>query len=90
MAKAKSDLNQPVSGSTPDRITVRVTSAVPMTAGEKSEIGRYVSSRGHRNVIYIYDVDPDVIGGVSIAIEDMMIDVTIATQLQNLQIQLKK
>jgi F-type H+-transporting ATPase subunit delta len=62
-----------------------ITTAVPLTEGEKTLISRRLSEKVGRKVLLDTRVDPSVIGGLVIRIGDTLVDGSIRQNLDTLQ-----
>lgn len=69
-------------------VTAAVTSAVPLTAAETAEIRRRVEAMAGSNVELRTEVDPGLIGGVTIQVRDQLLDASIRGRLERLRDQL--
>ncbi|WP_374985794.1 F0F1 ATP synthase subunit delta [Streptomyces fradiae] len=64
-----------------DRMVAVVTSAVPLTDRQKRRLGAALARMYGREMHLNLDVDPAVLGGISVRIGDEVVDGTIATRL---------
>jgi F-type H+-transporting ATPase subunit delta len=64
-----------------DRAVAVVTSAVPLTDGQKQRLGAALAKMYGRQMHLNLDVDPTVIGGISVRVGEEVIDGTIAERL---------
>ncbi|WNM30284.1 F0F1 ATP synthase subunit delta [Streptomyces sp. Li-HN-5-11] len=64
-----------------DRAVAVVTSAVPLTDGQKQRLGAALAKLYGRQMHLNLDVDPAVLGGISVRVGDEVIDGTIAERL---------
>ncbi|AOT61084.1 MULTISPECIES: F0F1 ATP synthase subunit delta [Streptomyces] len=64
-----------------DRMVAVVTSAVPLTDQQKRRLGAALARMYGREMHLNLDVDPTVLGGISVRIGDEVVDGTIATRL---------
>ncbi|MBW1601464.1 F0F1 ATP synthase subunit delta [Streptomyces sp. JJ66] len=64
-----------------DRSVAVVTSAVPLSDGQKQRLGAALARLYGREVHLNLDVDPAVLGGISVRIGDDVIDGTVAARL---------
>ncbi|MEU7569366.1 F0F1 ATP synthase subunit delta [Streptomyces fradiae] len=64
-----------------DRVVAVVTSAVPLTDQQKRRLGAALARMYGRETHLNLDVDPTVLGGISVRIGDEVVDGTIATRL---------
>lgn len=64
-----------------DRLVAVVTSAVPLTDGQKQRLGAALASLYGHPMHLNLDVDPEVIGGISVRVGDEVIDGTVAERL---------
>jgi F-type H+-transporting ATPase subunit delta len=65
------------------RVVATVTSAVPLTDVQKQRLGAALAKLYGRTVHLNLDVDPDVVGGVSVQIGEEVISGTIAERLED-------
>ena len=66
-----------------------VTTAVELTAGQKNAVvARLLETSGYRNMEMHYSVDPAIIGGMIVRINDRVVDSSIRTKLDGLTKQL--
>jgi len=70
------------------RVRVQVTSAVPLTDGERDEVGKMVERRFDLSPVLLETVDPAVLGGLRIQVGDQVIDATVRSRLDALKDQL--
>ena len=59
-----------------------VTSAVPLTDGQKQRLGAALAKLYGRQMHLNLDVDPEVLGGISVRVGDEVINGTIAERLE--------
>lgn len=64
-----------------DRVIAVVTAAVPLTQEQLARVARILETRYGRKVQINVSVDPEVVGGMRIAIGDDVMDGTISTRL---------
>jgi F-type H+-transporting ATPase subunit delta len=64
-----------------DRMVAVVTSAVPLTGGQKQRLGAALARLYGHPMHLNLDVDPEVLGGVSVRVGDEVVDGTIAERL---------
>lgn len=64
---------------------VTVASSVPLRDGQLTEISRRMAVRLGRRIAIANDVDPDLIGGLKIYVEDHVLDMSIEGQLQRVE-----
>ncbi|MEU1629907.1 F0F1 ATP synthase subunit delta [Streptomyces sp. NPDC020096] len=64
------------------RVVAVVTSAVPLSDRQKQRLGAALSKLYGRQVHLNLDVDPEVLGGISVRIGDEVIDGTVASRLE--------
>ncbi|WP_228983889.1 F0F1 ATP synthase subunit delta [Streptomyces sp. DH12] len=64
-----------------DRMVAVVTSAVPLTDQQKQRLGAALAKLYGRQMHLNLDVDPTVLGGISVRIGDELINGTVATRL---------
>lgn len=62
-----------------------VTSALPLTADEKSTIQKDIFTRAGADVKVAYRVDPAILGGLVIKVGDKLIDGSVAGKLESLR-----
>ncbi|MFF8954259.1 F0F1 ATP synthase subunit delta [Streptomyces sp. NPDC014894] len=65
-----------------DRMVAVVTSAVPLTDRQKQRLGAVLATVYGRQMHLNLDVDPEVLGGISVRVGDELIDGTIAERLE--------
>lgn len=70
------------------RIVVHVRSAVPLTDAERDRLRADIRSVGKLEPILQETVDPDVLGGLIIRINDWVYDASVRTRLQSVRNQL--
>ncbi|HHY47226.1 MAG TPA: ATP synthase F1 subunit delta [Firmicutes bacterium] len=63
-------------------VKARVTSARPLASPRKERLAAALGARLGKRVEIVEDVDPDVIGGVRIIAEDLVIDGTVSNTLR--------
>lgn len=69
--------------------TVKVTSAAPLTAEASEKIRKIVSERNPEGTLeYDEIVDPDLIGGFTISIDNTLLDASIKNELKQLRLKL--
>ncbi|MHB8717298.1 MAG: F0F1 ATP synthase subunit delta [Candidatus Dormibacteria bacterium] len=66
-----------------------VTSAIPLTTGQREGVVAALRERFGADVTVSFDEDPAIIGGLVIRAGDRVIDTSIRTQLQQLQASLR-
>ncbi|WP_236246733.1 F0F1 ATP synthase subunit delta [Streptomyces sp. CC210A] len=64
-----------------DRMVAVVTSAVPLSDQQKQRLGAVLAKLYGRQMHLNLDVDPEVLGGISVRVGDEVIDGTIASRL---------
>ncbi|MFE6685986.1 F0F1 ATP synthase subunit delta [Streptomyces sp. NPDC057743] len=64
-----------------DRMVAVVTSAVPLSEGQRQRLGAALAELYGRQIHLNLDVDPDVLGGVQVRIGDEVINGTVAERL---------
>jgi F-type H+-transporting ATPase subunit delta len=69
-------------------VMATVTSAVPLTADETAEIRSRVEAMAGSRVELRAEVDPDLIGGLTIQVRDRLLDASIRGRLERLRDQL--
>jgi F-type H+-transporting ATPase subunit delta len=70
------------------KVRVQVTSAVPLTDGERDEVDAMVQKRFDLSPVLIETVDPGVLGGIRLQVGDQVIDATVRSRLEALKDQL--
>ncbi|WP_175410390.1 F0F1 ATP synthase subunit delta [Streptomyces sp. TRM64462] len=65
-----------------DRMVAVVTSAVPLSDRQKQRLGAVLATLYGRQMHLNLDVDPTVVGGISVRVGDEVINGTIATRLE--------
>jgi len=68
-----------------ERHVATVTAAVPLTEGQRERLGDALAAQLGYNVQLNVVVEPDVVGGLRVAIGDEVIDGTLATRLDDAQ-----
>ncbi|MFD1716828.1 F0F1 ATP synthase subunit delta [Georgenia deserti] len=63
------------------RLVASVTSAVPLTEQQRSRLARILSRQHGREVEVHVDLDPDVVGGMRVQVQDSVVDATLASRL---------
>jgi F-type H+-transporting ATPase subunit delta len=69
----------------PERALARVTSAVPLTEGEKNALQDRLSKRFGADLEFRFEVDKALIGGVHLRVGDQVIDGSVAGKLAALR-----
>jgi F-type H+-transporting ATPase subunit delta len=69
----------------PERTLARVTSAVPLTEGEKEALQDRLSKRFGADLEFRFEVDEALIGGVHLRVGDQVIDGSVAGKLAALR-----
>lgn len=64
---------------------VQVTSAVPLSEGLLAQLEERLSAYIGKQALVVVDVDPDIIGGLVIRIEDQQIDASVRRRLAGLR-----
>ncbi|MFC8911571.1 ATP synthase F1 subunit delta, partial [Streptomyces cinereoruber] len=64
-----------------DRMVAVVTSAVPLSDRQKQRLGAALAKLYGREMHLNLDVDPSVLGGISVRVGDEVIDGTVAERL---------
>src|SRR5262249_17381755 len=67
------------------KVRVQVTSAVPLTDGEREEVGKMVERRFELSPVLVETVDPAVLGGLRVQVGDRVIDATVRSRLDALK-----
>lgn len=70
--------------------TARVTSAVPLTEEEQSQMDASLRQRFGDNLEIQYRVDDSILGGVVVRVGDRLIDGSVARKLATLRERLKQ
>ena len=66
--------------------TVELTTAVPIGGDEREDIKNYIREAFHaNNITFTEKVNPELIGGFVIQIEDKLLDVSVKTQLDQIR-----
>ncbi|GAA1967367.1 F0F1 ATP synthase subunit delta [Kitasatospora viridis] len=65
-----------------DRVVALVTTAVPLSDGQKQRLSGALAKLYGRAVLLNIDVDPEVVGGVRVSIGDEIIDGTVSSRLE--------
>jgi F-type H+-transporting ATPase subunit delta len=71
-------------------LTVSVTSAVELDEELVREIGRRIEEQTGRRVELSANVDPDVLGGLTVRVGNMVLDATVRNRLEQLRKQVAK
>ena len=69
-------------------VMATVTSAVPLTADETAEIRTRVEAMAGTSVELRSEVDPDLLGGLTVQVRDQLLDASIRGRLERLRDQL--
>jgi F-type H+-transporting ATPase subunit delta len=69
-------------------VTATVTSAVPLTGDETAEIRARVEAMAGTTVELRSEVDPDLLGGLTVQVRDQLLDASIRGRLERLRDQL--
>jgi len=77
-----------VRGQKARRQLAQVTSAVPLTKEEQQSLETTLGKRFGADLLFRYDVDPSVLGGIRVRIGDRVIDGTVAKKIEALKEQL--
>ncbi len=67
------------------RMDVFVTSAAPISGAQLDQIRAKISQLQGKEVILHTSVDPDLLGGIKVRIEDKVYDSSLATQLKRMK-----
>ncbi len=67
------------------RVEVRVTSAVPLSESLREELVRVAARRTAREPMLVERVDPELLGGLVVSIEDQKFDGSVATELTRIE-----
>jgi F-type H+-transporting ATPase subunit delta len=71
------------------RLRVQVTSAVPLTDGERDKVKAMARERfNDMDPVLVESVDPAVLGGIRVQVGDQVIDATVRTRIESLKHQL--
>lgn len=66
--------------------TAYVTTATELTPAKKDEIyKKLLATTSYRKIEVIYQVDPAIIGGMTVRIKDRVVDSSIKTKLENME-----
>ena len=65
-------------------VNVDITSAIEISEEKKADIKNRISEKLHKNVNTRWDVDSDIIGGLTFNINDVVVDNSIKHKLDNL------
>lgn len=68
-----------------NRFTARVTAAVPLSDSQIERLERTLTARYGRTVKVNVAVEPDVVGGIRVAVGDELVDATIATRIDRVR-----
>lgn len=66
-------------------VTVTVTSAVALSGAQKEKLIQKLEAKYRKNICPLYQVDPALLGGIRIEMEDKVIDGSIVKRLQSLK-----
>ena len=66
-------------------IVVFVVSAVPLRPSQKRKVCRKIEKQTGKTVEAAYVVEPDILGGVRVIMEDRVLDDSLETRLQELK-----
>ena len=66
-------------------IVVFVVSAVPLRPSQKRKVCRKIEKQTGKTVEAAYVVEPDILGGVRVIMEDLVLDDSLETRLQELK-----
>jgi len=70
-------------------VTADVTSATPLTEAQRAAVEQALKQAIGSNVAINTDVDPDLIGGMVVRVGSRMVDSSLRTKLQRLQLAMK-
>lgn len=70
------------------RVRTLVRTAVPLTDAQRQEVKDMVQNHFHQQAVIVEEVDPDLLGGLQVRIGDLMIDLSLRTQLFKIQQQM--
>ena len=70
------------------RATAHVTSAIPLTDAQRDSLRRQLSRRDDRTIDIEERVDPSILGGLIVRIDDDLIDASVAARLRRIETQL--
>ena len=62
-----------------------VTSALPLTDKEKEVIEKDILKRSSGDIAVIFEVEPDLLGGLTIRVGDKMVDHSVLAQLTGMR-----
>ena len=66
--------------------TAYITTAVELTPAKKDEIHKkLLATTSYREIEVIYQVDPEIIGGMTVRINDRVVDSSIKTKLEGME-----
>lgn len=66
--------------------TAYITTAVELTPAKKDEIHKkLLATTSYREIEVIYQVDPEIIGGMTVRINDRVVDSSIKTKLEKME-----
>ncbi len=67
-----------------------VKSSIKLEEEQKQGIENKVKSKFNDDLVFIYSIDPDLLGGITIEIDDNIIDLSIATKINRMDIKSDK
>jgi len=70
-------------------VTAEVTSATPLSDTQRAAVEQALKEAIGSNVSVVTDVDPDLIGGMVVRVGSRMVDSSLRTKLQRLQLAMK-
>jgi F-type H+-transporting ATPase subunit delta len=70
------------------RVRVHVISAVPLDDGQRDKLRTRIRTVFEQEPVLVEDVDPDLIGGVTVRVGDWMFDGSVKNQINRLKTQL--
>lgn len=65
--------------------TAKVTSAVPLTAGQRRKLETALTRMCHRDVLPVYTVDTAIIGGIVVEVDGKILDGSVRHRLQEVK-----
>ncbi len=68
--------------------TVTITTAVSLSAASLQKVKQAVEKKYGKDLVFVEQVDPEVVGGIKLRINSMQFDATVAHKLDQLQHQL--
>jgi ATP synthase F1 delta subunit len=71
--------------STPSNLTVKVSSAVPLTREEQAALHKKLEARFSQDLEFRFEVEPSLLGGVVVRVGDKVIDGSVKGKLEALK-----